>query len=680
MNIVTPDPTFGLATRPTDYDSIGSGWGLGAAFGTLEHPGGSSGIVGFLEQMATDAPYGGLTGKTPFRTPGPNGQQLAIPNPSPVLQPEDANAKYGIKGALSWTAPVRESTAQLLRRWKLEQIQRDDTLSRATPGLIPGTARFLTGVAGSAMDPLNDAAAFIPVGGEARWAALAGKLGTYSTRALRGAAEGLVGTAAVEPVTYFQARQEQTNFTPADIANDLMFGTIAGSGLHLFGGMGADLVRRWQGAPVELRDAALQQGMAALKNGTPIRTDQILATAEAPERLTAAALKVGDQVYTGATHGDAFEAALKAGVPEGAISKLDMNGFQTSTGRYVSREDALAIAQGSGQKYRRVGNAVTSQGTTSPTFEDVRSRAGTAQAPQDALTFLMAKGGLRDTEGHDLANAIGQRQNPRTGPLLRKSGMSIDDAGEALHEAGYFGDPNVTPRPTEAQVLDFLREATATKRYQVGVDAGPTVDKIQARDLADNELGHAIEGQGVTVTDVERSAALDAMTESGMSASDALDHVLERSAIEGGTFTDTAQRLGDVEARLEAGRARGASLAELAPLMDERASLQADLMDQRMGDVGDAVVSDLRGGAGSITAVADAASRQADEVAQEALPVTEAVKQARAAAVNAEAQYRAVLGELHPEDRAAMDAALAHIAARRQGAIDLAGCMIREGV
>ncbi|NIJ34341.1 transglycosylase SLT domain-containing protein [Sphingomonas oligoaromativorans] len=92
--------------------------------------------------------------------------------------------------------------------------------------------------------------------------------------------------------------------------------------------------------------------------------------------------------------------------------------------------------------------------------------------PVDALSFLADRGGLRDDEGHDLQGRgrlisgiiSGRRRRggsagiglpqfaPMGGHLFRKGGLSIDEAGELLHEAGFFtGD-----RPTTADVLDLL--------------------------------------------------------------------------------------------------------------------------------------------------------------------------------------------------------------------------------
>jgi hypothetical protein len=89
--------------------------------------------------------------------------------------------------------------------------------------------------------------------------------------------------------------------------------------------------------------------------------------------------------------------------------------------------------------------------------------------PVDILKFIGRAGGLSEdglsaggrklgTKGHRLGKG-GRDYNrqliPGSGPLVRKAGRGIDEIGELLHEAGYFGDPQ-GPRPTEAQVLEAI--------------------------------------------------------------------------------------------------------------------------------------------------------------------------------------------------------------------------------
>src|SRR5690606_38093719 len=118
----------------------------------------------------------------------------------PRLSPEEANQRYGIPGALTFDAPVSEDIARIKRDAARERLQRQDVLRRASSDVGTIGAQFLTGLVASALDPLNVAAAFVPVVGPARYAIWAQRFGATRARLATGAIEGAVGTAALEPL------------------------------------------------------------------------------------------------------------------------------------------------------------------------------------------------------------------------------------------------------------------------------------------------------------------------------------------------------------------------------------------------------------------------------------------------------------------------------------------------
>ena len=78
-----------------------------------------------------------------------------------------------------------------------------------------------------------------------------------------------------------------------------------------------------------------------------------------PETISSAATKIGNQIYSGKTHGEAFSKAedeLKEKIPRKQWTRL-LNtveeGFLTSHGRYVNREEANAIADSAEQINRK---------------------------------------------------------------------------------------------------------------------------------------------------------------------------------------------------------------------------------------------------------------------------------------------------------------------------------------
>lgn len=172
-----------------------------------------------------------------------------------MLDPEEAQEKYGLDGALTFDEPIYDSAAKLLHDRKLAEHRREYLLSSGFQhgGLIRKGMGFGTGMAASAIDPVNLASMFIPVVGQSKLMSgakgasgmmstleLARIVGTNRTR-LRlaaGAVEGLTGMAMVEPLVLFPAIYEQSNYTAADSANNLAAGVFLGAGLHFsFGKM-----------------------------------------------------------------------------------------------------------------------------------------------------------------------------------------------------------------------------------------------------------------------------------------------------------------------------------------------------------------------------------------------------------------------------------------------------------
>lgn len=128
---------------------------------------------------------------------------------------------------------------------------------------------------------------------------------------------------------------------------------------------------------------------------------------------------------------------------------------------------------------------------------DIR-RVPRMTGPEDVIAFLARRGGLRDNEGHDLRNVSGLGSSfvPRAGPLIRKDGgMGLDEAGEILAKAGYFGfiDPNRPADISEADVLDLLERASLarskgkrlfTPEDQLDGDEARMLDSLREADAA----------------------------------------------------------------------------------------------------------------------------------------------------------------------------------------------------
>ncbi len=194
-----------------------------------------------------------------------------------TLTPEEATARYGVQGRLTFTEPVSVTTARDLHDFHTNSAIREDTIARRQGGVSTGmAARFGVGLAASILDPLNVASAFIPFFGEARIAAALGGTvargvgGRMIVRAAEGAGQGLAGAAALEPLNLWLSRQDQDDYGMGDVLVNLAFGTALGGVAHT----GLGLVRdARQPRPLwspEQNEAALRQATAATAEGNPV--------------------------------------------------------------------------------------------------------------------------------------------------------------------------------------------------------------------------------------------------------------------------------------------------------------------------------------------------------------------------------------------------------------------------
>ncbi|MGP5510881.1 hypothetical protein [Pseudomonas helleri] len=141
---------------------------------------------------------------------------------------------------------IRQGALDILIDRHREQAARQQVMTRANGGSF-GT-QLGASVAASLLDPLNIASAFVPVVGEARYAALLGRaaspLGRAGVRAGVGAVEGAVGAAIIEPLPLIAAQMDQTEYGLSDSLANIAMGGLLGGGLHTVGGAVSDALRR----------------------------------------------------------------------------------------------------------------------------------------------------------------------------------------------------------------------------------------------------------------------------------------------------------------------------------------------------------------------------------------------------------------------------------------------------
>ena len=173
---------------------------------------------------------------------------------------------------------IKEGLAQLLAERVDRRREFQITLQRSKGGFGLGAAQFGVAIAGSFLDPLNVASAFIPAVGPARVASMAAKMGKSGSRAVKGAVDGAVGAAVLEPLIIGAAAAEQDeSYTLMDSFLNVAVGSALGSGLHVGFGKISDRINR---TPPQTRARAEKTSIGQVLSDKHVQTDRIIDEAE----------------------------------------------------------------------------------------------------------------------------------------------------------------------------------------------------------------------------------------------------------------------------------------------------------------------------------------------------------------------------------------------------------------
>ena len=221
--------------------------------------------------------------------------------PKPKISAEEARKRIkdaGVTLTVPDTGVVPEALDLMIKNQQ-DRLNRQMVIERSPTGLR-SVAGFGTEFAVSMLDPVNVASAFVPVIGEARYTALLASAGGFAGRtAIRagvGGAEGLVGSALVEPLLYGLNQQLQNDYTMADSLANIAFGTAFGGGLHMMGGGVAEAYRGMRGLPNSfdhLRGLSVREAMDVQRFQADIMAGKVndveAATANFNDRMRKAA-------------------------------------------------------------------------------------------------------------------------------------------------------------------------------------------------------------------------------------------------------------------------------------------------------------------------------------------------------------------------------------------------------
>lgn len=211
--------------------------------------------------------------------------QEAINVSDEVMPKEELNKEYADLG-LFFEKDTRKGVVDYIVERKKIDLRRSQRLANAPQSMGAKSIYLGAGLLTSFADPINIAASFVPIVREARFASWVARMGATRGRLAKGAIEGLVGNAIVEPIVYAQAKSEQSDYTDMDAFLNIGFGSIIGSSFHLgFGKIGDALAKargkeniyqRLARSHPEFKEDLFRHSVAKILNDEKVNTADVI--------------------------------------------------------------------------------------------------------------------------------------------------------------------------------------------------------------------------------------------------------------------------------------------------------------------------------------------------------------------------------------------------------------------
>ena len=402
-----------------------------------------------------------------------------------------SEAKEKVKAAKlenSITLPDQDSikapVLDLMIEHAQQQRERQTTIARGPQGFIPGALDVGTSFLVGAMDPVNVAAFSIPILGEARYAKLLASAGESviaraGVRSATGAAQGAVGSVALQPVDYYTHTQDGQDYTMAQALENIIMGAGTGGLMHatglplnIRGALFGEAYRAVRGRPLDLPvEAPVLRGNAQENVTEPASVSETppADNHEASERAVVQNAVAEHEAVVGSpimASIDDLPPRAKEDTMHGAVANLIQ-------GEPVRVGEMLAVA---GDNDPRIAESFEPSPIATDT-EVSRTLSGKGE-DRSLLQFLRSRGGLKPDA--ELNSVFGGNKLD----LVRKDGMSLDQAREAAVEAGYLHDAAAEGGGvTESTVNHLLDALDAESRGNKVYPAGENGPKIRDREL-----------------------------------------------------------------------------------------------------------------------------------------------------------------------------------------------------
>lgn len=486
---------------------------------------------------------GAVAEDTLVRSPGPSlyrAAKLGIANnfsDSPILSQDDAfkrSSDLGIKLNIP-VEGISQDAFDILAKTKQEEIRRTDLMTRGPKGVAAGAAKIGTALGASLLDPLNIAAAFVPVVGEARYASVlanaTGTVGRILPRAAVGFAEGLVGTAALEPIVYGAAKYEQADFDMADAATDVLFGGVFGAGMHSLGGTAADLYRGFRGKEdpfTRLRGLNIDEinqvhaADSIIRLGDKATPEQLASLTEYPDRvLKAAGLEISPEGVPGVSRSiDQTEPSIRT-TEEAAPTADHIASLLSTAGNKMPLGDLKTLHyQAKDLQFKLDDLDAKAENLTGPEKDAYIEKAKQAEpnAPARKLADLAVKLATEDRAAQrqelqsalDRVNGLIEADRP-----AREAHSELERIRQReIQRARDTGRLDTTAQPNDVLVRnltpDTRRAASSTAVGQLASGKGVEISPIVESDpLINTATSISIKGTALRADSVENSISAD---------------------------------------------------------------------------------------------------------------------------------------------------------------------------
>lgn len=428
------DAGSGLQQPGSNFDS-GFGQALGAAFseGMLSGPANAGNRFLVSEAYANDPT-------------------------SPLVDQQTAQQKFDALGIKNIKVPEQGVTQAYLDHVTETNraTQERRAILQSAPSGVATPLIFTAGLAGAMTDPGNLALGFVPGLGEVKAASVAGR---FAQRFVQGASAGAVQSLVSEPINALASASEGDDYTLGQAVENFFMNTIAGGGLHAFGGAVRDSIaarrqqRLQQDNPQAVTDAALA-GQADAVSSAGLSPDNTPAFKDSfADAQTDLARTINSRVDDYA-HSQAWNENIQP-YRESLAAQLDGQSPRVGEINRQIRENELAVQQEE-QRFRDLskqyqGQRMTRKQAESRARKDVdawrRQTEETNARLRDELASnrdaVVARGKLRQLDRgevpDDLADLIaGRSAQIKQGLQVSPVAGGVKTAAERFNESNIF--------------------------------------------------------------------------------------------------------------------------------------------------------------------------------------------------------------------------------------------------